>query len=54
MKSLSCQLHREALLKSFTIVSHSREADLPIGSAKKGLPFLFRARNTRIQFKPRI
>ena len=56
MKVLTCQLHREAFLKSFTIASpmNLHEAESPIGSAKRGLPFLHSARNASIHFKPMI
>jgi hypothetical protein len=43
---------RSILEKLYNRLSH--EADSPIGFAKRGLPVLLRARNTRIQIKRRI
>ena len=43
---------RSILEKLYNRLSH--EAESPIGSAKRGLPFLHRARNASIHFKPMI
>ena len=48
-------LSRSALAQTYgNIKAKTSKISPSIGSAKRGLPFLHRARNARIHFKPRI